>query len=98
MAKKIQPLTDRILIRPIKEEDTYKGNLYIPDNAKEKPQEGEVLAVGYGVRCENGQVFPLVLAIGDHVLFGKYSGTEIVVNEEPLLVMRESEILGIIYE
>ena len=97
MATKIQPLHDRVIIRRI-EESTYKtaGGLYIPDTAKEKPQEGEVIAVGEGKYKEDGTRQPLDVKVGDRVLFGKYSGSEIKLDGEEFIIMREDEILGII--
>ena len=91
-----RPLHDRILVRRIESEEKTKGGIIIPDTAKEKPQEGEVIAVGSGVRNEAGQIQPLDVKAGDHILFGKWSGTEIKVNGEDLLIMKESDVLGII--
>ena len=97
MATKIQPLHDRVIIRRIEEStDKTAVGLYIPDTAKEKPQEGEVIAVGEGKYKEDGTRQPLDVKVGDRVLFGKYSGSEIKLDGEEFLIMREDEILGII--
>jgi chaperonin GroES len=93
---KVRPLHDRVLIKRIEEQETMRGGIIIPDSAKEKPQEGEVVAAGTGKRLENGQVIPLEVKAGDRVLFGKYSGTEIKLDGEELLILREDEILGIL--
>ena len=93
---KIRPLYDRIVVKRIEETETMQGGLYIPDSAKEKPQEGEVVAVGKGKRLEDGKMVPLDVAVGDRILFGKYSGTEIKLDGEEFLILREDEILGII--
>ena len=90
------PLHDRILLRRVEEGETVRGGIIIPDSAKEKPQEGEVIAVGKGKSNDDGKVFPLDVKAGDHVLFGKYSGTEIKIDGEEFLIMREEEVLGII--
>ena len=90
------PLHDRILVRRIEETETVRGGIIIPDSAKEKPQEGEVIAVGKGKSNDEGKVFPLDVKSGDRVLFGKYSGTEIKIDGEEYLIMREEEVLGII--
>jgi len=92
----LTPLHDRIVVRRIDEGETIRGGIIIPDSAKEKPQEGEVLAVGKGKSNDEGKVFPLDVKVGDHVLFGKYSGTEIKIDGEDLLMMREEEVLGIL--
>ena len=92
----IRPLHDRVVVRRIEEKETMQGGLYIPDSAKEKPQEGEVVAVGKGKRLENGTVSPLDVKAGDRILFGKYSGSEIKLDGEELLIMREDEVLGIL--
>ena len=92
----IRPLHDRVLIKRVEEEQKTKGGIIIPDTAKEKPQEGEVVAAGTGKRLENGQIIPLEVKAGDRVLFGKYSGTEIKLDGEELLILREDEIIGII--
>ena len=91
-----RPLHDRVVIRRIDGEEKTKGGIIIPDNAKEKPQEGEVMAVGPGARDESGKVIPLDLKAGDRVLFGKWSGTEVKVDGEDLLIMKESDIMGVI--
>ena len=96
MAAKLTPLHDRILVRRIDEGETVRGGIIIPDTAKEKPQEGEVIAVGKGKKNEEGKVFPLDVKEGDRILFGKYSGTEIKIEGEELLIMREEEVLGIL--
>jgi chaperonin GroES len=93
---KLRPLHDRVVIRRIEEQEQMIGGLYIPDTAKEKPQQGEVIAVGDGRILENGERVPLDLKVGDRVLFGKYSGNEIKLEDEELLIMRESDILGVI--
>ena len=90
------PLHDRILVRRIEETETVRGGIIIPDSAKEKPQEGEVIAVGKGKSNDEGKVFPLDVKSGDRVLFGKYSGTEIKIDGEEYLIMREEEVLGIV--
>jgi len=90
------PLHDRILLRRVEEGETVRGGIIIPDSAKEKPQEGAVIAVGKGKSNDEGKVFPLDVKAGDRVLFGKYSGTEIKIDGEELLIMREEEVLGII--
>ena len=94
--QKIRPLHDRVIIKRIEEQETVRGGIIIPDTAKEKPQEGEVVAVGTGKRLESGQVTPMEVKAGDRVLFGKYSGTEIKLEGEELLILREDEILGVI--
>ena len=93
---KVRPLHDRVLIKRVEEQETVRGGIIIPDSAKEKPQEGEVVAAGTGKRLESGQVIPLEVKAGDRVLFGKYSGTEIKLDGEDFLMVRESEILGIL--
>jgi chaperonin GroES len=93
---KVRPLHDRVLIKRIEEQETVRGGIIIPDTAKEKPQEGEVVAVGSGKRLEDGKVLPLEVKEGDRVLFGKYSGTEIKVDDNEYLILREDEILGIL--
>ena len=91
-----RPLHDRILVRRVESEEKTRGGIIIPDTAKEKPQEGEVIAVGAGARNEAGQVQPLDVKAGDRILFGKWSGTEIKIDNEDLLIMKESDVLGII--
>ena len=90
------PLHDRILVRRLEEGETVRGGIIIPDSAKEKPQEGEVISVGKGKSNDEGKVFPLDVKAGDRVLFGKYSGTEIKLDGEEFLIMREEEVLGIV--
>ena len=90
------PLHDRILVRRVEEGETVRGGIIIPDSAKEKPQEGEVIAVGKGKSNDEGKVFPLDVKAGDKILFGKYSGTEIKIDGEEFLIMREEEVLGIV--
>jgi len=96
MAVNFVPLHDRILVRRVQEEETTQSGLIIPDSAKEKPQEGEVLSVGKGKITEDGKVLPLDLKPGNRILFGKYSGTDIVLEGEEYLIMREDEVLGIL--
>src|SRR5262245_28774003 len=93
---KVRPLHDRVLIKRIEEQETVRGGIIIPDTAKEKPQEAEVVAAGTGKRLDSGQVVALEVKAGDRVLFGKYSGTEIKLDGEEFLILREDEILGII--
>ncbi len=93
---KIRPLGDRVLIKRVAEEDKTKGGIIIPDTAKEKPQEGKVVAVGKGKTNEDGKVTPLDVKAGDKILFGKYSGSEVKLNGEEHLILREEDILGII--
>jgi chaperonin GroES len=93
---KIRPLYDRIVVKRIEEQEQKVGGLFIPDSAKEKPQEGEVVAVGKGKRMEDGKVIPLDVQVGDRILFGKYSGSDIKLEQEELLIMREDEVLGIL--
>jgi chaperonin GroES len=91
-----RPLHDRILIRRIEVDEKTAGGIIIPDTAKEKPQEGEVIAAGPGARDDSGQLQPLDVKVGDRILFGKWSGTEIKLNGEDLLIMKESDVLGVI--
>jgi len=93
---KIRPLYDRVVVKRIEEQQAMQGGLYIPDSAKEKPQEGEVVAVGKGKRLENGTLVPLDVQAGDRILFGKYSGNDIKLDGEEYMIMREDEILGIL--
>ena len=93
---KIRPLYDRIVIKRIEQKEQMQGGLYIPDTAKEKPQEGEVVAVGKGKRLEDGKLVPLDVAVGDRILFGKYSGSDIKLDGDEYLIMREDEVLGIL--
>ena len=90
------PLHDRVLVRRIEGEEKTKGGLIIPDTAKEKPSEGEVVAVGEGARKDSGELIPMGVKAGDRILFGKWSGTEVKIEGEDLLIMKESDILGII--
>ena len=92
----IRPLYDRIVVKRIEEKETIQGGIIIPDSAKEKPQEGEVVAVGQGKRLENGKVVALDVKAGDRILFGKYSGSEIKLDGEEYQIMREDEVLGIL--
>jgi chaperonin GroES len=93
---KIRPLQDRVIVKRLEEEEKTKGGIIIPDTAKEKPQEGKVIAVGKGKVTEEGKVIPLDVKAGDRILFGKYAGTEIKIDGEEHLIMREEDILGII--
>jgi len=93
---KFRPLQDRVLIRRIDQEEKTTGGIIIPDPAKEKPMEGEVIAAGPGARSEDGKVLPLDVKVGDRVLFGKWSGTEIKLDGEELMIMKESDLMGII--
>jgi chaperonin GroES len=93
---KFRPLHDRVLIRRVEQEEKTAGGIIIPDTAKEKPQEGEVMAVGAGSRDESGKLVPLDVKAGDRILFGKWSGTEVKIDGEELLIMKESDILGIV--
>ncbi len=97
MATKLVPLHDRILVRRIEEQETVRGGIIIPDSAKEKPQEGEVIAVGKGKINEEGKVRPLDVKEGDRILFGKYAGTEITIDGDEFLIMREEEVLGVLH-
>jgi chaperonin GroES len=92
----VRPLHDRLIIKRIEEKESVKGGIIIPDTAKEKPQEGEVIAVGNGKKNEDGKVLPLDVKAGDRILFGKYSGTEIKIDNQEYLILREEEVLGII--
>jgi chaperonin GroES len=96
MATKFTPLHDRILVRRVEEAETTRGGIIIPDSAKDKPQEGEVISVGRGKSNDEGKVFPLAVKEGDRILFGKYAGTEIKLDGEDFVIMREEEVLGII--
>ncbi len=93
---KFRPLHDRVVVRRLDAEERTAGGIIIPDTAKEKPQQGEVIAVGPGARDENGKVNPLDVKVGDRVLFGKWSGTEVRIDGEDLLIMKESDIMGIV--
>ena len=92
----IRPLYDRIVVKRIEEKETKVGGLFIPDSAKEKPQEGEVVAVGQGKRNDEGKLIPLDVKAGDRILFGKYSGSDIKVDGNEYMIMREDEVLGIL--
>jgi chaperonin GroES len=96
MATKFTPLHDRILVRRVEESETTRGGIIIPDSAKDKPQEGEVISAGKGKINEEGKVRPLDVKEGDRILFGKYAGTEIKIDGEDFLIMREEEVLGIL--
>jgi chaperonin GroES len=95
-AKKIQPLADRVVVKALEEAEQMQGGLYIPDTAKEKPQEGEIVAVGPGKLSDEGTRIPMDVAAGNRVLYGKYSGTEVTVDGDQFLILRESDILAII--
>ncbi len=92
----LRPLHDRVLIRPIEQDERTIGGIIIPDTAKEKPQEGEILAAGQGARDDNGNLRPLDVKVGDVVLYGKWSGTEVKVDGEDLVIMKESDIMGVL--
>lgn len=94
MAAKLQPLADRVLVKPVEKEEKTKSGIYLPDTAKEKPQEGEIMAVGPGKLNEDGQRIPMDLKVGDRVIYAKYGGTEIKVDEVELIILRESDILA----
>ena len=96
MALKFRPLHDRVLVKRVKEEEKTRGGIIIPETAQEKPQEGEIVAVGPGARDEAGKVQPLDVKVGDKILFGKWSGTEVKLDGEELLIMKESDIMGIV--
>jgi chaperonin GroES len=91
-----RPLHDRVLVRRIDADEKTAGGIIIPDTAKEKPQRGEIIAVGAGTRTEDGKLLPLDVKVGDEVLFGKWSGTEVKIDGEDLLIMKESDILGVV--
>lgn len=93
---KMKPLHDRILVKRIEEKEQKRGNIIIPDTAKEKPMEGKVIAVGKGKVTEDGKILPIEVKVGDRVLFGKYAGTEIKIDDEEHVILREDEVLGII--
>ena len=96
MATKFRPLHDRVLVRRVKEEEKTRGGIIIPETAQEKPQEGEIIAAGPGGRDETGKITPLDVKVGDRILFGKWSGTEVKLDGEELLIMKESDVMGII--
>jgi chaperonin GroES len=91
-----RPLHDRVAVKRVEEEQRTKGGLIIPDTAKEKPMQGEVLAVGPGARGEDGKLVPMGVSVGDRVLFGKWSGTEVKIDDEEVLIMKESDLLGVL--
>lgn len=91
-----RPLHDRVVVRRLDQEEKTKGGIIIPDTAKEKPQEGEVVAVGPGARDEHGQLVPLDVKVGDRVLFGKWSGTEVKIDDQEVVIMKESDIMGVL--
>ena len=95
-ATKIQPLSDRVVVRPMEEAEQMKGGLYIPDTAKEKPSQGEVVAVGPGKLSDDGTRLEMDVSVGDRVLYGKYSGTDITLDGEEYLILRESDVLAIV--
>ena len=94
--KKIKPLSDRVLVKPTEKVEEKRGGIIIPDTAKEKPQEGEVIAAGPGKRDDSGKLIPMDVKAGDRILYGKYSGTEIKLEDEELLIMHQDDILGIL--
>lgn len=96
MQMKIRPLNDRILVKRLEEEEKTKGGIIIPDSAKEKPAEGKVVAVGKGKVNDKGDTIPMQVAVGDHVLFSKYGGTDIKIEGEDFLIMREDDVLGVV--
>ena len=93
---KIQPLGDRVLVQPIEQKEVKKGGIIIPDTAKEKPQEGKVCAVGKGKTTEDGKILPMDVKTGDRVLYGKYSGTEVKIDDEDYIIMHQEDILGVL--
>jgi chaperonin GroES len=93
---KVKPLADRVVVKPLEETEQMRGGLYIPDTAKEKPQQGEVVAVGAGKLSEEGKRIEMDLKVGDKVLYGKYSGTEVTLDNEQYLILRESDVLAVI--
>ena len=92
----IRPLHDRVLVKRLEQQEQVRGGIIIPDTAKEKPQEGEIIAVGPGARDESGKLVPLDVKTGDRILFGKWSGTEVKIDGEELLIMKESDVMGVI--
>ena len=96
MKTKFRPLHDRVLVRRVEEDEKTAGGLIIPDSAKEKPQEGMVIAAGEGARKDSGELIPMAVSAGDRILFGKWSGTEVKLDGEDLVIMKESDILGIV--
>ena len=93
---RFRPLHDRVVVRRVEQEEKTAGGIIIPDTAKEKPMEGEVLAVGPGARSEDGKIHPLDVKVGDRILFGKWSGTEVKIDGQDLLIMKESDVMGVI--
>jgi chaperonin GroES len=93
---KVKPLADRVVVKALEEAETMRGGLYIPDTAKEKPQQGEVMAIGPGKLSEEGKRIDMELKVGDKVLYGKYSGTEVTVDNEQYLILRESDVLAVV--
>ncbi len=96
MKTKFRPLHDRVLVRRVEEDEKTAGGLIIPDSAKEKPQEGMVIAAGEGARKDSGELIPMAVSAGDRILFGKWSGTEVKLDGEDLVIMKESDILGVV--
>lgn len=94
--KKIKPLSDRVIVKALEKTENEKGGIIIPDTAKEKPQEGEVIAVGPGKRDDEGKIIPMDVKVGDKILYGKYSGTEVKLDDEEYLIMHQDDILGIL--
>jgi chaperonin GroES len=94
-ATKVTPLADRVVVKAAEESEQMRGGLFIPDTAKEKPQQGSVMAVGPG-RYEDGKLVPMSVKVGDKILYGKYSGTEVTIDNEPVLILRESDVLAVI--
>jgi chaperonin GroES len=92
---KVTPLSDRVVVRALEETEQMRGGLFIPDTAKEKPQQGEIIAIGPG-KYEDGKLVPMTVKVGDKVLYGKYSGTEVTLDDEQYLILRESDVLAII--
>jgi chaperonin GroES len=95
---KIRPLYDRIVVKRIEEKETLRSGIIIPDSAKEKPQEGEVIAVGHGKRLNDGKLIPLSVEVGDRILFGKYSGSDVTLDGEEYMIFREDDVLGVMRE
>ena len=95
MTTKLQPLADRLVVKPIQKEEMTKSGIFIPDTAKEKPQEGEVVAVGPGKMSDDGKIIPMDLKVGDRVIYSKYGGSEIKIDDVEMIILRESDILGI---
>lgn len=94
MAVKIKPMADRVVVKPIEKEEVTRGGIYLPDTAKEKPQEGEVVAVGPGKKTDDGKLIKVDVAVGDVVIYAKYGGTEVKLDDEELIILRESDILA----